>query len=826
MNIARKLLVPSLLCVLCLIYFHDILTSRFLFTERDLSVFFLPPRAWWVDMIKGFQLPFWNPYFYCGQPFFATLQPGVLYPLNLLLILLPFDLGFNLIIVLHFFLSGVFTYFFIKTLKGSDIGALIGALTFMLSGYLLSVHNLLPHLLSVVWLPLILLCYHNYLIKGSLRALLFTSVCLAMMFLGGGVEILYGTFILIFILLFFPDPFGIGIMPPPLKKRLFSFGLVVLLFLLLSAVQLLPFLELAFKSIRSGGLSYQEAITWSLDFEDLLQFFIPDPYGYGFSTEKYWGNQSWLKTIYLGIIPFALSIFFIVEKRRKALPFLLIVLISLILSFGGNTPIYKFLYNYVPFLSSIRYPVKFLFIFIFLISIMAGIGFDGLCSQIIDRNRETKRIIRSFLVFSVLAAVVWGILNFYDISIREFLQTKGFAPPDYNDPFINLHNIKRFLLFSLLFGPVLVFGWRYPKRRTLFSLALLSLLTLDLFFANKGYYHKYDAKTFHEPSESMSFLKNDTSLFRIFTSPKTEKETMKYSDIFSDQIKVSKEKIMPGLNMEHRLYSIVGAEVIRLGNYDKIISLLASSPKPDSTNLLSLLNVKYLISKFEIDSKEFELAEIIGDKDDPESSLRIYRNLHVLPRAFLVEKYKVVNSEKEYRETLGNKDFDPRELVLLDEDAPYSLSTLNAVDLMTVPLNSPFEGGLRPARNALACEAGGGMLFQLVEKESVIITDYKPNRIELSVSLKKPKMLFMSETYYPGWKVYIDGNEGTIYRANYAFRAVPLEPGEHKVVFLYRPLSVILGGVITLSGIVAIVLIGTLFSNSDDRLPRPGQKRI
>lgn len=57
MNLARKLLVPSLLCVLCLIYFHDILTSRFLFTERDLSVFFLPPRACWVDMIKGFQLP-------------------------------------------------------------------------------------------------------------------------------------------------------------------------------------------------------------------------------------------------------------------------------------------------------------------------------------------------------------------------------------------------------------------------------------------------------------------------------------------------------------------------------------------------------------------------------------------------------------------------------------------------------------------------------------------------------------------------------------------------------------------------------------------------
>lgn len=775
MNIARKLLVPGILFVVCLIYFHDILTSRFLFTERDLSFFFLPPRILWVDIIKAGQIPLWNPYYYCGLPLLAALQPGVLYPLNLLLILLPFDLGFNLIIIVHYFLAGIFTCFFIKTVNGTNTGALIGAIVFMLSGYLLSVHNLLPHLLSVTWLPLILLCYQNYLIKDSLIALVFTSVCLTMMFLGGAIEILYGTFILIFILLFFPDPFGIGIMPPPLKKRLFSFGLVVLLFLLLSSVQLFPFLELAFNSIRAGGLSYKEATTWSLDFKDLLQFFIPDPYGYGSSMKSYWTNQSWLKTIYLGIIPFALSVFFIIEKKRKAVLFLVIILVSLTLSLGGNTPVYKFLYNYVPFLNTIRYPVKFLFVFTFLISIMAGMGYDSLCRQIDNRNWEARRIIRSFLVFSVLAAFIWGILNFFEVPIQEFLQANGFAPPDYNYSQINLHNIKRFLLFCLLFGPVLVFGWRYPKRRMLFSLALLSLLTLDLFFANKGYYQKYDAKSFHEPSESISFLKKDTSLFRILTTPKTGKESMKYSDIFSDQIKVTKEKISPGFNVEHRLYSIDGTEVIRLENFDKIMSLLASSPKADSTNLLSLLNVKYLISKFEIDSREFELVKIIGDKDVPGGFLRIYKNLNVLPRAFVVEKYNVLNSETEYKELLGSKDFDPRELVLLDED-PYSLSTIRG-------------------------ERAG------VENESVLITNYQPNKIELSVSLNRPKILFMSETYYPGWKVYIDGNKGRIYRANYAFRGVPLSQGTHEVVFVYDPFILKLGMALTLTGLVLCAVL-------------------
>jgi len=230
MHVTKKVLFPAVLLFTCLIYFHDILTSRLLFTERDLSIYFLPPRIFWVDMVKGCQFPFWNPYFYCGLPLLATLQPGVLYPLNIPLVLLPFDLGFNLIIVFHFFLAGVFTYFFIKRVKGTDAGAFVGAVTFMLSGYLLSVHNLLPHLLSVTWLPLILLFYQKYLKKGTLRPLILTSVCLTMMFLGGAVEILYGTFIVIFVLLFFPDPFGIGGLPLPLKKRLLSCGLVVLLF--------------------------------------------------------------------------------------------------------------------------------------------------------------------------------------------------------------------------------------------------------------------------------------------------------------------------------------------------------------------------------------------------------------------------------------------------------------------------------------------------------------------------------------------------------------------------------------------------------------------
>jgi uncharacterized membrane protein YfhO len=54
-------------------------------------------------------------------------------------------------------------------------------------------------------------------------------------------------------------------------------------------------------------------------------------------------------------------------------------------------------------------------------------------------------------------------------------------------------------------------------------------------------------------------------------------------------------------------------------------------------------------------------------------------------------------------------------------------------------------------------------------------------------------MLFLSDTYYPGWKAYVDGKETKIYRADYTFRAIYVLGGSHKVEFIYSPLSFKMG---------------------------------
>src|SRR3989344_412204 len=62
----------------------------------------------------------------------------------------------------------------------------------------------------------------------------------------------------------------------------------------------------------------------------------------------------------------------------------------------------------------------------------------------------------------------------------------------------------------------------------------------------------------------------------------------------------------------------------------------------------------------------------------------------------------------------------------------------------------------------------------------------------------QPKLLFLSDNYYPGWKAQVDDEETQILRANYTFRAVPLIAGEHVVRFYYDSGAFKIGLLITL----------------------------
>lgn len=67
----------------------------------------------------------------------------------------------------------------------------------------------------------------------------------------------------------------------------------------------------------------------------------------------------------------------------------------------------------------------------------------------------------------------------------------------------------------------------------------------------------------------------------------------------------------------------------------------------------------------------------------------------------------------------------------------------------------------------------------------------RPNDIDLKA--EGPGLLVLSEIYYPGWQVSVDGARGNLIPAEGVLRGVRLAPGIHTVHFAFRPVPVFLG---------------------------------
>jgi len=106
----------------------------------------------------------------------------------------------------------------------------------------------------------------------------------------------------------------------------------------------------------------------------------------------------------------------------------------------------------------------------------------------------------------------------------------------------------------------------------------------------------------------------------------------------------------------------------------------------------------------------------------------------------------------------------------------------------------------------------------------VRISRYENTQVECRVESKSSGYLVLLDSWYPGWKAYLDGKETGILRANYAFRAVAVGPGTHQVVFIYKPASFYLGAAIS----IATLFIGlsiAVVSYFRKKKQAPGNKK-
>lgn len=91
--------------------------------------------------------------------------------------------------------------------------------------------------------------------------------------------------------------------------------------------------------------------------------------------------------------------------------------------------------------------------------------------------------------------------------------------------------------------------------------------------------------------------------------------------------------------------------------------------------------------------------------------------------------------------------------------------------------------------------------------ESVSLALDLPERVVIDVTLAAPGLLVLTDTWYPGWVADVDGAATPILRADYAFRAVALPAGTHRVQFRYAPHSLRIGLGVTLAAALVLVLL-------------------
>jgi hypothetical protein len=97
-------------------------------------------------------------------------------------------------------------------------------------------------------------------------------------------------------------------------------------------------------------------------------------------------------------------------------------------------------------------------------------------------------------------------------------------------------------------------------------------------------------------------------------------------------------------------------------------------------------------------------------------------------------------------------------------------------------------------------------------------------RVVIQANASRAGWLVLNDTYYPGWKASVDGRSVDIRPANTAFRAIPVAAGRHTITFSYRPLSVIVGAIVSALALLLIVL-GFAWPAVGRRVRRPRAAR-
>jgi len=721
----------------------------------DLVSYLYPSYRFAAASLRAGELPLWNPHLYGGAPFLADLQTGVFYPPNLALFLLAPGFGYKTmewLVVLHIFLAGLTMYACLRHLaptREHTVGGRQKASLGIPAALLGAIAYMFSDLFIVHFGNLNLVAVAAWLPLVFLlfwRALRARRMGLAA---GAGVVLAIATLaghlqITLYI--------GLALVLVALfeaavahrARREWGWPLLALVVAAAVAIGLSALVLLP--TLEYTRLSPRVALPYKAAARYSL---VPGLLGEMlvpalFSSREpglYWGVWDRVAVGYLGILPLLLAGLAVLLQRGRRIELLSILAAAAFLLALGGESI---VHGWAYRLLPGFGQLRAPARAILLVDFaLAGLAALGLDRLLRPLDRRAGRAFRG-----AWRALLW-LGGAATVVGGAWASLVVFQAQD-RDPtlFWRVSAASSGVIWALLMlwaGLAWVAARRSGrlKRRTLGWLAA-GLVFLDL--ASVGAYTDLGDKPptagFDHP-QIVAFLQSQPGSFRI--DSRTD-----VGDVWQ-----------PDLALLAGLYDVSGVDnplvVADVARYWE-------GTGGRSTRLYDLLGVHYLLGSKEVvlDWDKFELA-FDGDPD-----LNVYRNETALPRAFVVYQAIAAASHEEAWVRIHDAGFDPATTVVLETDTP-------------------------PAPAA----AAGTVAVQFVE--------YSAGRAVFDLESPADGYLFLSDPFYPGWKAEVDGRPATILRADYAFRAVPVSAGQHRVTMQFRPVSWRAGLIV--SGLTALVLL-------------------
>lgn len=785
----------GVLFLLVVLFLWPILFSGKLPFMRDMFFDFLPQHTFAKQIFWSGHIPFWNSHSGCGKPFVADPQMAVFYPLHAVFYFFPAPIALRIYCVAHLWLAGAAMFALSRHWRMDIASALVTATSCMFSSWLIANLEFANNLAAAVWTPFILLTVSR--IAQTLRAqdiaqrtlwlaklALMLALFLAVQYLAGFPEFLVYTAVLatiyIFALCIFHRAFR------ALAAAILILAVASVIAILLTTPQLLLNLEFVPLSERAAKINPGLHMA-SLQFRELLQFVLPFINGRPGYPDQFRGGsifEFWIGTCYVGIFPLVLAGFSIlvfgrgpVARQRKFLCAFLgaATAFGICMALGRTTPLYQFLYNNVPGFDHFRFPSKFLVLVLFAVSLLAGLGWQQI--QHISKSKIASRSFRKVvLICGSLVIAVFGVGYFSavngpwffqaltngrfsrsDLAYRRELHDYGLALVFLAASFaVILVLIVRRERWNRWLGPPLVFANLFFITRTLHPLIDESVCGTkpDSALPERSQLTNWRVHSVYGPVQQWLYASNDESLIKWAIGAGIGDSWLR-------------------LKIDHTWQ---GGQ--KLERYFALYHLLWSLPPEDSAKLADLISVRYALVGTPFDQICWQGAS---------RNLQLIQRPSARPRTFLVNDWIRVPRVD-----------DP------DQATLHILQRMLAPDFDPVhtALVEPAVSGANEASIPEPITAGNGGAGE------VYLGQDNVNETIVRVMVERKSLLVLNDAWYPGWVALVDGSAQPIFRTNFHFRGVFLDPGQHELRFVFAPKQFRIGIWISL---LTIVLVSLLF---------------